>query len=113
MAAVDADRDLLFGLIALQNGLIVQDQLLGAFRAWTLDKGRALADHLADRGDLDVDDRAAVEALMARHLKKHGDNAEKSLAAIPAGRSTRERLARIGDPDLGGTLAHVGSGSTP
>ena len=29
MAAVAADRNLLFGLIALQNGLIVQDQLPG------------------------------------------------------------------------------------
>ena len=36
--------------------------------------------------------------MVARHLKKHGGDAEKSLAAIPAGRSTRERLARIGDP---------------
>ena len=49
---------------------------------------------------------------MARHLKKHGGDVEKSLAAIPAGRSTRESLARIGDPDVGGTLAHLGSAST-
>src|SRR5262249_58543593 len=109
MAALAADRNLLFGLIALQNGLIVQDQLLGAFRAWTLDKARALADHLVGRGDLDADDRSAVEALVARHLKKHGGDVEKSLAAIPAGRSTRESLAGLGDPDLGGTLPHVAS----
>src|SRR5262249_36785106 len=30
--------------------------------------------------------------------------------AIPAGRSTRESLARLGDPDIGATLGHVGSG---
>jgi hypothetical protein len=30
--AADADRNLLFGLLALQNGLIDQDQLVGAFR---------------------------------------------------------------------------------
>ena len=46
------------------------------------------------------------------HLKKHGGDAEKSLAAIPAGRSTRESLARLGDPDLEATLAHVGPAST-
>src|SRR5262249_8757756 len=112
MAALAADRNLLFGLIALQNGLIVQDQLLGAFRAWTLDKARALADHLVGRGDLDADDRSAVEALVARHLKKHGGDVEQSLAAIPAGRSTREGLAQLGDPDIKGTLAHVRSRST-
>src|SRR5262249_18263286 len=84
MAALAADRNLLFGLLALQNGLINQVRLVAAFQAWTLDKGRALADHLVGRGDLDADDRSAVEALVSRHLKKHGGDAEKSLAAIPA-----------------------------
>jgi serine/threonine-protein kinase len=112
MAAIAAERDLLFGLLALQNGLINQVQLVAAFQAWTLDKARALADHLVDRGDLDADDRSVVEALVARHLKKHGGDVERSLAAIPAGRSTRESLARINDPDVGGTLARLGSAPT-
>ena len=55
MAAIAADRDLLFGLLALQNGLIDQDQLVAAFQAWTRDKARPLADHLVARGDLDAD----------------------------------------------------------
>ena len=42
-----ADRDLLFGLLALQNGLIDQGQLVAAFQAWTRDKARPLADHLS------------------------------------------------------------------
>ena len=33
---------------------------------------------------------------------------EKSLAAVPAGKSTRESLARLGDPDIEATLGHVG-----
>jgi len=103
----DASRDLLFGLIALQNGLIVQDQLLAAFRAWTLDKGRALADHLVARGDFDADHRAAVDALVALQLKKHGGSTERSLAALAVGQSTRESLARVADPDVEGTLAQL------
>ena len=55
MAALAAERDLLFGLLALQNGLIDQGQLVAAFQAWTRDKARTLAEHLADRGDLDPD----------------------------------------------------------
>jgi hypothetical protein len=111
MAVIDAERQLLFGLLALQNGLVDQGQLVAAFQAWTLDKARTLADHFVGRGDLDPDDRSAVEVLVARHLKKHG-NAGRSLAAIPAGRSTRESLARIADPDVEGTLAHLGSAAT-
>ena len=111
--AATADRNLLFGLLALQNGLINQVQLVAAFQAWTLDKAHPLADHLVGRGDLDADDRSAVEALVARHIKKHGGDVERSLAAIPAGRSTRESLARIDDPDVGDTLARLGSRFDP
>ena len=111
IAAIAVDRNLLFGLLALQNGLIDQGQLVAAFQAWTLDRARALSDHLVGRGDLDADDRSAVDALVARHIKRHGGDVQRSLAAIPAGYSTRESLARIDDPDVGDTLAHLGSAS--
>ncbi len=62
MAAISADRDLLFGLLALQNGLIDQGRLVAAFQAWTLEKSRPLAEHLIARGNLDVDQRGGVEA---------------------------------------------------
>src|SRR5262245_58661532 len=112
MAAVSADRNLLFGLLALQNGLIDQGQLVAAFQAWTLDKASALADHLVGRRHLDADDRSAVEALVARHLNKHGGDVARSLAAIQAGRSTRESPPGRADPDVGGPLAHLGSATT-
>ena len=112
MAAVAAERNLLFGLLALQNGLINQGQLVAAFQAWTLDKARALADHLLALGHLNDAQRAVVEAMADLHVAKHGD-VERSLAAIPAGRSTHESLARLGDPDIEDTLTHVRSRSTP
>src|SRR5262245_24555592 len=112
MAVIAADRNLLFGLLALQNGLINQVQLVAAFQAWTLDKGRALADHLIALGHLTDAQRAVVEAMADLHVAKHGDP-ERSLAALPAGRSTRESLAQIGDADLGGTLCHLGPASSP
>jgi hypothetical protein len=49
LMATNADRDLLFGLLALQNGLIDQAQLVAAFQAWTLAKSRALAGQLIDQ----------------------------------------------------------------
>src|SRR5262249_51368991 len=49
----------------------------------------------------------------ASHLKRHGGDVEKSLAGIPAGRSTRESLARIGDRDLEASLGHIGCGHDP
>ena len=58
---IDPSRDRLLGLLALQNGLIDQAQLVAAFQAWTLDKARALADQLVARGDLDTDACAGLE----------------------------------------------------
>src|SRR3954469_11525140 len=94
-----ADHHLLFGLLALQNGLVDQVQLVTAFQAWTRDKDRTLADHLVGRGDLSPAQRAAIETLVALHVEKHG-NPEKSLAALDPGRSTRESLARLGDAEV-------------
>ena len=111
MANSGVDRNMLFGLLALQNGLIDQGQLVAAFQAWTRDRSRALADYLVGRGDLDADDRDAVETLVSRHLKKHGGSAERSLASIAAGRSTHESLAALRNPDIEHSLIHLGSGS--
>jgi hypothetical protein len=66
--AANADRHLLFGLLALQNGIINQGQLVHAFQAWTLDKSKSLADHLEARGDLTGPKRAALEVFASAHL---------------------------------------------
>ena len=107
-----ADRHVLFGLLALQVGLIDQSQLVGAFQAWTRDKARGLADHLAARGALDDDQQGLLDALAAQHLRKHGGDAEKSLGSLAVGRSTFEAMKRVGDAEVDATLTHVGSAST-
>jgi serine/threonine protein kinase len=104
-----ADRNLLFGLLALQNGMIDQAALFVAFSTWTRDKVRSLADILLDQGAISADDRAMLAEMVAWHLKRHGGDPEKSLAAIAFGSSTRERLAALGDPDLARSLPLVGS----
>ena len=102
-------HDLLLGLLALQNGFVNQGQLAAAFQAWTLDKSRSLAEHLQARGDLPDATRALVEALAAVHLHAHGGDAHQSIAAaVLAGESTRETLAKLGDHEIEATLAHAG-----
>lgn len=39
---MDSNRDLIFGLLGLQNGLIDSGMLVAAFHAWTLDRKRTL-----------------------------------------------------------------------
>src|SRR3954454_6343269 len=115
MDKLGADRNLRFGLLALQNGLIEQVQLVAGFQSWTLEKGRPLADHFVGHGVLDAGQRGVVEAMVGLHLKKHGDSPAKSLAALPATCfATQNRLAGLGDPELTLSLAGLpGVGARP
>jgi serine/threonine-protein kinase len=99
MAAVDADRDFLFGLLALQLDLVNQGQLFAAFQAWTRDKTRPLAEHLVGRGDLDGHQRSLLDELV-----------ERTLADLPTDGSSREGLTTLGEPLVNDTLARVGLG---
>jgi WD40 repeat protein/serine/threonine protein kinase len=108
----DPSRDLLFGLLALQTGLINQAQLVAAFHAWTQARNRSMAEILSEQGALETPCLTLVEGLVIEHLRRHGSDPERSLAAIGVGRSTRECLAQIGNPRLDASLAQVGSGST-
>jgi serine/threonine-protein kinase len=110
----DAPRDLLFGLLALQNGMVTRDQLVMAFTVWTAADGKPLADLLAEQGALRPEHRPILDALAEAHLKLHGGDPEKTLAALDVNRSTRESLVKLGDPAIDATLGHVPSsqGST-
>ncbi len=109
-----AERELLFGLLALQNGLIQPAQLGAAFRAWTDDRSRPLLDHLVSLGHLAPFQRRVVEAMAELLLQAQDGDVTKSLAAFPASRSTRADLTELADPDIQATLGHVASdyGST-
>jgi len=110
MTRTDTERNLLFGLLALQNDFIGRDAVVAAFGIWVADKARPLVQILLDRGDLDPDDVPALEALVRRHLKRHGDNPARSLGALSSIGSARELLEQIPDPDLHASLGHVAAG---
>ena len=96
----DTARDLLFGLLALQNGFIGRDALVAAFGAWIADKSRPLDRILLDQGHLDADCHALLMGLVRQHLKLHGDDPEQSLADLGAMGSALRRLMELGDADL-------------
>jgi eukaryotic-like serine/threonine-protein kinase len=96
----ETPRDLPFGLLAPQIGLIHQDQLLAAFGAWSRNKRKAPAEILAERGAIDAESRALLSGMAEIQLKPHGGDTDKSLALLAIGPSTREKLAALGDADL-------------
>jgi tetratricopeptide (TPR) repeat protein len=104
-----ADRNLLFGILALQMDFITRDALVAAMNTWVLDKAKSLAQILHDQGVLNADHRALLEALVQEHLKLHHNDLEQSLAAVSSIQSVRHDLEQIADPDLQASLAVVAS----
>ena len=112
MNAPTADRNLLFGILALQMDFIDREQLAQAMNAWVLEKSKGLGQLLHDRGDLTDQQRDLLETLVDEHLKKHDNDLEKSIAAVGNIGAVRDALRQIGDADIEQTLSHV-SGPTP
>jgi serine/threonine-protein kinase len=111
--SLDPSRELLFGLLALQNGLIDQVQLVMAFEAWTRDKNQSLAEQLLVCGSLGAEQRRLLEELVNLHIRTHGGKAETSLSFLPVDGTTRELLVRVGGPAFAATVLHVGSAQGP
>jgi serine/threonine-protein kinase len=99
MGRNDSDRDLLFGAIALQAGLIGPGRLAEARAAWAARPGTRLPDVLRERGWLTSDDQAAIERLLERELTRHGGDVRRALAAVADG-DLVAALAEVDDPVL-------------
>jgi hypothetical protein len=95
-----ADRNLLFGILALQMNFISRDALITAMNAWVLDKAKPLGQILLEQEALRDDAHALLEALVQKHLELHGNDPEQSLAALSSAGSVAKQLKQIGDAEL-------------
>jgi len=98
--ANNADRNLLFGILALQIDFITRDELVGAMQAWVLDKAKSLGELLVERGNLPPARRNLLEALVGEHLNAHRGDARESLAAVVQVTPAARDLRALGDADL-------------
>jgi serine/threonine-protein kinase len=110
---MDTDKNLLFGVFALQADIIDNDQFVKACTLWTAQKERTLADILVDQGWMTRLDQKDLERLLERKLKKHGGDAKASLAQM-AGPSARQALETLDRAAFHESLAWLlESGSLP
>jgi serine/threonine protein kinase len=107
---MSADRNLLFGILAVQSGFCTGPQLVEAMNAWTLAKERPLGALLVERGFLQSDEHDLIAALVDKQLAKHGGDADKSLAALTPLPRLAAELRRIGDADVQQSLAALPDG---
>jgi eukaryotic-like serine/threonine-protein kinase len=84
MAAVESDSSPLFGILALQNGLIDQPDLIAAFQSWCDERSRPIAEVLVERGTLTESDRTMLEGLVRRHTEQQRNGVEGRGGAVAA-----------------------------
>jgi serine/threonine-protein kinase len=109
---MDTDRNLLFGVLALQADLIDPECFARACTLWSAQKATPLADLMMQHGWLTPEDRADVERLLERKLKKHGGDARAGLAEATTDRA-KQSLAAVPDPDLRQSLAGLTTPPAP
>jgi hypothetical protein len=113
MSQSAADRNLLFGILALQMDFVSREALAQAMNAWVLDKAKPLGQILVEQHALSSQRHALLEALVQEHLQQHGNDTQQSLAAVSSLGSVRAALRQLADPDLQASLAHVSPDRTP
>jgi serine/threonine-protein kinase len=105
---MSADRNLLFGVLALQADLIDADQFVEVCAAWMARKDIPLAALLVERDWITPADQTDVERLLQRKLHKHGQDIRSSLGTV-LGVDLRASLAALNDPEIGMILGKLGS----
>lgn len=107
MSQTQSDRNLLFGILALQMEFITQAGLIAALQSWTLQKSRPLGELLVELGHMSAEDRAALEPMVDRHVARHGGSAKQSLAALSSASSLVVALQAIADDELQHTVTFL------
>jgi PAS domain S-box-containing protein len=102
---MDTDRNLLFGVLALQADLIDTSQFVEACSVWATRKSVHLADVLMDRGWILPGDKEHLEYLLERKLKKHHGDFKASLATVDD--NVKRSLAALGDAEIDRSLTEL------
>lgn len=106
-----SDRNLVFGIIAVQLNFVKRDALLAAMAAWILEKHRPIGDVLRQHGALTADRQQLLDSLVDEHLRDHQGDPEKSLVALSASLDLQRTLGALNDPDLQASLIAFGKGA--
>jgi serine/threonine protein kinase len=107
MPTNSTDRNLLFGILALQLDFISRDSLIAAMNTWVLSKQLPIGQILVTQGKLTPERLGLLDALVAEHLRQHNHSAEQSLAALSSLGSARRALEAIKNADVQASLSRA------
>jgi serine/threonine protein kinase/tetratricopeptide (TPR) repeat protein len=97
MAAVD--RNLLYGVLAVQLGFISRDQLIAATTRWVLDKEQPLAEVFIRQGMISRTESQVIDGVVDKQLQNNSDPRVK-LHELEAFDELRDTLKNLGDTEI-------------
>lgn len=107
MSSTFSDRDLLYGILAVQMCLVDRSQLVQAIQQCVSNGDKSLGQALVEGGVLAAKAKPALDRAVEEHLAQHSHDAAKSLATLSGVDSLEDELRTIGSADVNATLAHL------
>ena len=100
MSSDSADRNLLFGVLAVQLDFVSRDDLIVATSRWMLDKKQPLSKVFVEQGILNLEEANLVEDVVEKHLKRNNNDPKQSLHSVEAFEAVRSTLGDLGDTEI-------------
>ncbi|MHC4598754.1 MAG: protein kinase domain-containing protein [Planctomycetota bacterium] len=110
---MDAEKDLLFALLALQLKFVSKDRLVECGARWASDRAKSLRDLLVERAALDPEVQAALDALVEARVRIAGDSDTSLLDLNPDDDVHHSLLELPLDPITRASLSQAKSSAPP
>ena len=104
MSVTFTDRELLYGILAAQMGLVTREALVEGIKGRTAGEEGLLGDILLRQQAFSPDTKQLVDALVEQHLALHDEDTARSLASLSTVGSLGEELKTLGVPELNAGL---------
>ncbi|MEM8944461.1 MAG: WD40 repeat domain-containing serine/threonine protein kinase [Planctomycetota bacterium] len=103
------NRDLLYGVLAVQMGYVDRRQLISAIGSRHAGDLESMGDVLLHQQVIDEECKRSLDQLVEDHIALHGNDSAKSLATLGGIGSLENELRTLGFSDVNATLAHLPS----
>ena len=110
---MNSDRNLLYGMLALQLDFVTRDQLIEAMQLWIVNKTRSVGEILVQQGHLEQGQQEVLDGLLELHLQKHHGDVHQSLASLRPAVPIHEELQRLDDQELSHSVSLLPDDAPP
>ncbi|MDP7250709.1 MAG: hypothetical protein QGF00_13975, partial [Planctomycetota bacterium] len=106
---MSTESNLLFGVMAVQNGFINPQQLADAAALWANDKEREIGEILVEQDWISDEIRQVLKTIVEKSVEAHGGDAAKSLDSFSGAGEVLRSLGGLDDGEIQESLLSLGS----